>query len=83
MPGSSFEVFILSAGTQFLGKAQNMKIICLQFNRFPAQIDKWNGDFSYLLENLEGSIFAWLFGPSIGCCPAGDSSDVTLAFEDA
>ena len=37
---------------------------------------------SYWLENLGGSIFAWLFGRLFGC-PAGDSYDVTLAFEDA
>ena len=34
------------------------------------------------IENLKGSIFAWLFGCS-GVCHGGDSSDVTLAFEDA
>ena len=37
---------------------------------------------SYWLENLEGSIFARVFGWLINR-PAGDSSDVTLAFEDA
>ena len=34
------------------------------------------------MENSEGSIFAWLFGCSVVCL-AGDSSYVTLAFEDA
>ena len=36
--GTSFDVFSFNAGTQFLGKAQNMKKICLQFNRIAAQI---------------------------------------------
>ena len=40
------------------------------------------------MENLGGSIFAWLFvcclfGWFDGCHHVGDSSDVTLAFEDA
>ena len=38
------------------------------------------------IENLEGSIFAWLFVQSVGrsvICHGGDNSDVTLAFEDA
>ena len=33
-------------------------------------------------KNLEGSIFAWLVGRLVVCHP-GNSSDVTLAFEDA
>ena len=37
---------------------------------------------SYGLENLEGPIFAWLFGWSVGRHGC-DSSDVTLALEDA
>ena len=36
----------------------------------------------HLLKNLEGSIFARLFGWSIGR-HGGNSSDVTLAIEDA
>ena len=36
---------------------------------------------NHWLENLEGSIFAWLFGCLVG--NVGNSSDVTLAFEDA
>ena len=38
---------------------------------------------NHLLKNLEGSIFAWLFGRLFVVCHADDSSDVTLAFEDA
>ena len=37
---------------------------------------------NHLLKNLEGSIFAWLFVWSVVVCH-DDSSDVTLAFEDA
>ena len=37
---------------------------------------------SYWLENLEGSIFAWLF-VWLFVCHGRDSSDVTLALEDA
>ena len=37
---------------------------------------------SYWLENLEGSIFAWLVGCSV-VRHGRDSSDVTLALEDA
>ena len=35
--GKSVEVFSFNAGTQYLGKAQNVKIICIQLNRIPAQ----------------------------------------------
>ena len=39
---------------------------------------------NHLLKNLEGSIFAWLFGWLLFVvCHADDSCDVTLAFEDA
>ena len=38
---------------------------------------------NHLLTNLEGSIFAWLFGWLVVVCHGGDSSDVTLAFENA
>ena len=39
---------------------------------------------NHLLTNLEGSIFAWLFVRLLFVvCHADDSSDVTLAFEDA
>ena len=39
-------------------------------------------------ENLEGSIFAWLFGclfvvSLVVCLHVGNTSDVTLAFKDA
>ena len=34
-----------------------------------------------VLQNLDGSIFAWLL--FVVCWDADDSSDVTLAFEDA
>ena len=37
------------------------------------------------MKNQEGSLFAWLFVPFFGqlvvCC-SGNSSDITLAFED-
>ena len=40
---------------------------------------------NHLLKNLEGSIFAWLVGRCMLFVVrhADDSSDVTLAFEDA
>ena len=41
---------------------------------------------NHLLKNVEGSIFPWLFGWSIVRfvgCHLGDSSDVTLAFDNA
>ena len=38
---------------------------------------------NHLLKNLEGSIFTWLFGWLFGCRHSGDSSNVTVAFEDA
>ena len=39
-------------------------------------------NLNHLLTNLEGSICAWLFVNMFGC-QVGNSSDVTLAFEDA
>ena len=44
---NQFEVFSLNAGIQFLGKAQYVKIICLQLKGIPAQIIQWNGDFRF------------------------------------
>ena len=42
----------------------------------------WQSSLVYGLENLEGSIFAWLFG-WLFVRHGRNSSDVTLAFEDA
>ena len=38
---------------------------------------------THLLKNLEGSIFAWLFVWLVAIRHADNSSDVTLAFDDA
>ena len=44
---NSFEMFSLNAGSQFLGKAKNMKIICLQLNNIHAKKFHWNGDLRF------------------------------------